>query len=43
MLFFEGGDLVVVGLFMFNCVRIKKQPVLRAVFLCNGGRINRES
>lgn len=26
MLFFEGGDLVVVGLFMFNCVRIKKQP-----------------
>ena len=26
MLYFDDGDLVEAGLFMFNCVRIKKQP-----------------
>lgn len=43
MLFFEDGDLVVVGLFMGSCVRIKKQPTDAGCFLCGRVNLNRES
>lgn len=43
MLFFEDGDLVVVGLFMGSCVRIKKQPTDAGCFLCSRVNLNRES
>lgn len=33
MLFFEDGDLVVVGLFMGSCVRIKKTARFCGLFL----------